>query len=138
VLHREGIIYRELKPENILITNDGHIKLGDYGFSRLITKEKNKVATFIGTLEYMPPEAIKGSYGLKADIWAIGILMYELKFEENLFEGINNKSMDEVLSNIEKINIEDVLNNIVGKVSYDFRDVLIKLLQKDPEKRISL
>jgi serine/threonine protein kinase len=43
-----------------------------------------------------------------------------------------------VISNIEKTNIEDVLNNIVGKVSYDFRDLLIKLLQKDPEKRISI
>jgi serine/threonine protein kinase len=55
ILHNYGIIYRELKPENILVTNEGHIKLGDYGLSRMITKEQNQLTTFIGTLSYMPP-----------------------------------------------------------------------------------
>jgi serine/threonine protein kinase len=86
----------------------------------------------------MPPEAIKGHYDKKADIWAIGILMYELKFEENLFEKVKNQSIEEIKSNIENINIEDEMNDIVGKVSYDFRDVIIKLLQKEPERRITL
>lgn len=50
ILHAEGIIYRELKPENILVTNDGHVKLTDYGLSKMIVSETNQISTFIGTL----------------------------------------------------------------------------------------
>ena len=104
----------------------------------MLLAEKNPLSTFIGTLEYTAPQALQGHYGKKADIWAIGILMYELKFEENLFEGAKNQTNDKVQKNIQSTNIQEILNRIVGKVSYDFRDVLIKLLQIDPEKRITL
>ena len=50
ILHAEGNIYRELKPENILVTEDGHIKLTDYGLSKMIVSETNQNSTFIGTL----------------------------------------------------------------------------------------
>lgn len=50
ILHSQGIIYRELKPENILVTNDGHVKLTDYGLSKMIVEEHNTLSTFIGTL----------------------------------------------------------------------------------------
>lgn len=50
MLHNENIVYRELKPENILVTDEGHVKLGDYGLSRLTTMNKNQLTTFIGTL----------------------------------------------------------------------------------------
>ena len=50
ILHSEGIIYRELKPENILVTNEGHVKLTDYGLSKMIVSENNPISTFIGTL----------------------------------------------------------------------------------------
>lgn len=76
ILHNNNIVYRELKPENILVTNEGHVKLGDYGLSRLTTQKQNQLTTFIGTLEYTAPEAIHGHYDKKVDIWAIGILMY--------------------------------------------------------------
>ncbi len=55
ILHGEGIIYRELKPENILVTSDGHVKLTDYGLSKMIVSENNPISTFIGTLEYTAP-----------------------------------------------------------------------------------
>ena len=55
VLHSYGIIYRELKPENILVTNDGHIKLTDYGLSKMLIEDKTSTCTFVGALEYMAP-----------------------------------------------------------------------------------
>ena len=63
ILHNEGIIYRELKPENILVTNEGHIRLTDYGLSKMIISGKSQIETFIGTLEYTAPEVFKGNYG---------------------------------------------------------------------------
>ena len=138
ILHSEGIIYRELKPENILVTNDGHIKLTDYGLSKMIIEEKNPITTFIATLEYTAPEAIHGHYSKEVDLWAIGVLMHELRFEKNPFENNSSETNDVIQNSIEKTDIEDVLNDVVGLISFDFRDVLIRLLQKDPQKRITL
>lgn len=55
ILHNFGVVYRELKPENLLVTEEGHIKLTDYGFSKVIIENKTSVNTFVGSLEYMPP-----------------------------------------------------------------------------------
>lgn len=83
ILHKSGLVYRQLKPENILITDQGHIKLTDYGLSKIIIEQRQSISTFIGALQYMAPEALNGNFGQKADIWALGILMYELMFKEN-------------------------------------------------------
>ena len=80
ILHNYGLVYRQLKPENLLITNQGHIKLTDYGLSKVIIQSKQSISTFVGTLQYMAPEALDGQFGQKADIWALGVLMYELMF----------------------------------------------------------
>jgi serine/threonine protein kinase len=50
ILHKFGLVYRELKPENLLVTEDGHIKLTDYGLSKVIIEEKEAVSTFVGAL----------------------------------------------------------------------------------------
>ena len=99
-LHAEGIIYRELKPENLLVTSDGHIKLTDYGLSKMIIEEKNPISTFVGTLEYTAPEAILGHYGKEVDLWAIGVLMHELRFEKNPFEISQSETSDSIQNNI--------------------------------------
>lgn len=61
-MHSYGIIYRELKPENLLVTDEGHIKLNDYGLSKMI-KGKNLTHTYVGPIEYSAPEVIIDDYG---------------------------------------------------------------------------
>jgi serine/threonine protein kinase len=79
-LHKQNIVYRDLKPENLLIDNEGHIKLADFGFAKIL--ENDKTFTLCGTPEYLAPEIVKGSkktgYGKSVDWWALGILLFEM------------------------------------------------------------
>jgi serine/threonine protein kinase len=75
-LHQFKIVYRDLKPENLLINKDGHIKLTDFGFAKRI---EDKSYTLCGTPEYLAPEIVLGEgHHHGADWWALGILVYEL------------------------------------------------------------
>ena len=76
-LHERKIIYRDIKPENIIVTSKGYLKLVDFGTAKEI-KEKERTSTIIGTPHYMAPEIILGrGYSFQVDYWSISICMYE-------------------------------------------------------------
>ncbi|KRX03955.1 Protein kinase-like domain [Pseudocohnilembus persalinus] len=78
-LHKQEIVYRDLKPENLLIDREGHIKITDFGFAKQLRNDRTY--TLCGTPEYLAPEIIKGSqdgYGKSVDWWALGILIFEM------------------------------------------------------------
>ncbi|KAH0788679.1 AGC family protein kinase [Histomonas meleagridis] len=125
-LHKNNIIYRDLKPENILLSKDGHIKLTDFGLSKQV--EENSTSTFCGTAEYLAPEIIAHKpYTFKVDWWALGILFYEIMFQETPFYDENQNKM-----------FENILNEEpeIPKHSHKAAsDLIINLLKKDPEER---
>jgi len=73
-----NIVYRDLKPENVMLDNQGYVKLIDFGIAKKLDKSKSKTFTMIGTPHYMAPDIIKGhGYGTEVDIWSLGVMIYE-------------------------------------------------------------
>jgi len=127
-LHKKNIIYRDLKPENVLIDRTGHIKITDFGFAKNL-KNARKTLTTCGTPECLAPEVILGLGQDKAvDFWALGILIYELLIGVTPFNAQSNK---EIYQNIIK---KKVL--FPKKISSSAKDLILRLLEKDPKARL--
>ncbi|EEY70264.1 protein kinase, putative [Phytophthora infestans T30-4] len=85
--HQQHVIHRDIKPENLLLSQEGTIQLGDFGWSSANVTAANRRDTLCGTLDYLSPEMIRGEkYDESVDIWAVGIIMYELLVGKPPFE----------------------------------------------------
>ena len=135
-LNKMGIVHRDLKPENMMMLNnkknDLEIKLIDFGTATAIKKGK-KLKTKIGSPYYIAPEVLKGSYGIECDIWSCGIILYILLVGYPPFDG---KNTNEIFDNIQGGEL-DLKSKDWLKISNEAKDLIRKLLEKNPKNRIS-
>jgi calcium-dependent protein kinase len=136
-LHKMNVIHRDLKPENIMITNrekNGclQVKLIDFGTAKIYEKGHSE-SKYVGSSYYMAPEIIKRNYDEKCDLWSIGVILYILLTGRPPFDGNDD---DEILENVQK--------GVYDKWAYPFpllsshaKDLIFKLLQYEPKKRLS-
>lgn len=133
-LHNRDIIHRDLKPHNMLLSEDKkNLKIADFGFARVIGNEA-LTATLCGSPLYMAPEVLRGdSYGAKADLWSVGVILYEMVCGERPFHDVASivELKKQLLS--EPIRFP---SKVKDNISHDCRRLLNSLLQKDPSKRI--
>jgi hypothetical protein len=125
-LHDHGIVHRDLKPANIF-SDDGVVKVGDYGLSKFISCSRRSGHTeSIGTVHYMAPEVANGRYGKEIDVYALGIILYEMLTGRVPFDG---ESVGEVLMK------HLTAQPDVSVLSEPYRSIVAKAMEKDPEKR---
>ncbi len=86
--HRAGIVHRDVKPENVLLAEDGRIKIGDFGLARATTANTASGAQLLGTIAYLAPELVtRGTADARSDIYALGIMLYEMLVGEQPYKG---------------------------------------------------
>ncbi|GAB1866603.1 non-specific serine/threonine protein kinase [Camponotus japonicus] len=128
-LHSQGIIYRDLKLENLLLDKDGHIKIADFGLCKEDITYGRTTKTFCGTPEYLAPEVLEDNdYGRAVDWWGVGVVMYEMMCGRLPFY---NKDHEKLFT---LILLEEV--RFPRTISNEARDMLGGLLIKDPSRRL--
>ena len=130
-LHERKIIYRDIKPENIMVIKNGYLKLIDFGTAKEI---EDRTKTIIGTPHYMAPEVILGrEYSFPVDFWSISICMYEFYCGEVPF-GEREEDPMEIYFAI--INNELDFNEKYIKIDKEFKHIMKKMLDKNPSYRL--
>ncbi|ODM19140.1 hypothetical protein SI65_05757 [Aspergillus cristatus] len=130
-LHQNvGVIYRDLKPENCLLDREGHLLLTDFGLSKIVAADEDgRCNSSLGTIEYMAPEVIQGkSYGKACDWWSLGALGYDLLTGSPPFKANNNAKLQEKILK-QKLSLPYFLGP-------DAKDLLTRLMRKEPSKRL--
>ncbi|CAJ2514172.1 Uu.00g022910.m01.CDS01 [Anthostomella pinea] len=127
--HENGVIYRDLKLDNILLTLDGHIKIADFGLCKEDMWYGSTTSTFCGTPEFMAPEILLDKkYGRAVDWWAFGVLIYQMLLQQSPFRG---EDEDEIY---DAILADEPLYPI--HMPRDSVSILQKLLTREPDQRL--
>ncbi|XP_026806333.1 putative protein kinase C delta type homolog isoform X3 [Rhopalosiphum maidis] len=128
-LHKKGIVYRDLKLDNILLDFNGHVRIADFGMCKLQIYLDKTADTFCGTPDYMAPEIIKGQkYNQSVDWWSFGILLYEMLVGKSPFSGCDEDALFWSICNEQP--------QYPRYLSVDSKSVLVALLDKDASKRL--
>ncbi|XP_073769788.1 v-akt murine thymoma viral oncogene homolog 2, like isoform X1 [Danio rerio] len=128
-LHSQNVVYRDLKLENLMLDNDGHIKITDFGLCKEGITDEATMRTFCGTPEYLAPEVLEDNdYGRAVDWWGLGVVMYEMMCGRLPFYSQDHERL------FEQIVMEEI--RFPRSLSTHARALLTGLLRKEPKQRL--
>ncbi|KAK0153468.1 Protein kinase C delta type [Merluccius polli] len=130
-LHSKGIIYRDLKLDNVMLDKEGHIKIADFGMCKENVSGENKASTFCGTPDYIAPEILLGQkYTFSVDWWSFGVLVYEMLIGQSPFQGDNEDLL------FESIRTDPL--HYPRWITKESKELMEKLFERDPNRRLGV
>jgi len=130
--HKRGIVHRDIKPGNVMVSKDGVVKVVDFGIARVLETSKTQTGMLIGTFSYMSPEQYHGEHAdERSDIWSFGVLLYELLGYQRPFMGETPASLMHSICQQEPSS----LNKLVPDCPQELEPIVTKVLRKDPNDR---
>ena len=130
--HQHGTVHRDIKPGNIMVTRDGTVKVVDFGIARMVDTSKTETGVLLGTLAYMSPQLVKGERAdERSDIWATGVVCYELFAGLKPFDGNNHAALLMSIVSDEPRS----LATLAPDCPEELRAIIERMLRKKAEER---
>jgi serine/threonine protein kinase len=130
--HKRGIVHRDIKPGNVMVSKDGNVKVVDFGIARVLETSRTQTGMLIGTFAYMSPEQYHGEHAdERSDIWSFGVLFYELLTYQKPFTGPTPASLMHNICNVEP----PPLKGLLPECPAELDTAVTKMLQKSPSDR---
>uniref|UniRef100_A0A665UCU2 Protein kinase C n=1 Tax=Echeneis naucrates TaxID=173247 RepID=A0A665UCU2_ECHNA len=130
-LHTKGIIYRDLKLDNVMLDKDGHIKIADFGMCKENVFGEARATTFCGTPDYIAPEILHGQkYTFSVDWWSFGVLVYEMLIGQSPFQGDDEDELFE--------SIRSDVPHYPRWITKEAKSLLEQLFERDPTRRLGV
>jgi len=132
VAHKNNLIHRDIKPQNIIVTSDGTVKITDFGIAKSLLEDSTKTLNILGTSYYISPEQAQGkTLSYSTDLYSLGIVLYEMLTADVPFRGEN--SIEISLKHINETPIKPSI--LVPEIPKQIDQIVMKCLNKDPDKR---
>jgi serine/threonine protein kinase len=130
--HKRGIVHRDIKPGNVMVSKDGSVKVVDFGIARVLETSKTQTGMLIGTFAYMSPEQYHGEHAdERSDIWSFGVMFYEMLAYQKPFTGATPASLMHSICQHEPA----LLSTHLPGCPLDIQTIMSRLLQKSPAER---
>lgn len=130
--HARGILHRDVKPANVLLDRDGEPSLTDFGLCKIEGDQSlTREGDIVGTLRYMPPEALEGRFDHRGDVYGLGLVLYELAAGRSAFSGDSKRSVLQEVLHV----TPPALRKVAPEMPEDLERILRKALAKLPEER---
>lgn len=133
--HMKNIIHRDIKPQNILVSNDGTVKIVDFGIARVLSPQTTRTMggkDVVGSVHYISPEQARGSHvDSRTDIYSFGVLLYEMFTGRVPFEG--DEAVSIAMKHVNQL--PEAPQSVNPAISRGINDIILKCMQKEPAKR---
>jgi len=129
--HQRGVIHRDIKPSNLLLDGDGVAWVADFGLAKMDDEGLTQTGEFLGTLRYMSPERFEGKCDVRADIYSLGLTLYELALQRTAFESADRLKLVQLISHTQPVRPR----SIDPRVPRDLETIILKSIDKDLRRR---